>query len=47
MDYNVISLTDANATPSDEEHNATLTSMTTIFADVMDSEHLLGLIARS
>ena len=37
----------ANATLSDAEHNATLISMTTIFADVMDTNHLLGVIERS
>jgi ureidoacrylate peracid hydrolase len=47
MGYKVIFLTDANAALSDEEHNATLISMTAIFADVMDSERLLRLISRS
>ena len=47
MGYKVIFLTDANATLSDEEHNATLISMYTIFADVMDTQRLLGLIERS
>jgi ureidoacrylate peracid hydrolase len=47
MGYNVIFLTDANAALSDEEHNATLMSMTAIFADVMDSNRLVQLIARS
>jgi ureidoacrylate peracid hydrolase len=47
MGYNVIFLTDANATLSDEEHNATLISMTSIFADVMDTKRLLGLIEHS
>lgn len=47
MGYKVIFLTDANATLSDEEHNATLISMYTIFADVMDSDNLLTLIEHS
>ena len=47
MGYNVIFVSDANATLSDEEHNGTLMSMAAIFADVMDTKHLLGLIARS
>ena len=47
MGYKVIFLTDANATLSDEEHNATLISMYTIFADVMDSGRLLSLIETS
>ncbi|MFT4003163.1 MAG: cysteine hydrolase [Rhizobium sp.] len=47
MGYNVIFLTDANATLSDEEHNATLISMAAIFADVVDTCHLLALIDKS
>jgi ureidoacrylate peracid hydrolase len=47
MGYNVIFMTDANATLTDEEHNATLMSMSAIFADVMDTPYLLGLIERS
>lgn len=45
MGYKVIFLTDANATLSDEEHNATLISMYTIFADVMDSKRLIQLVS--
>jgi ureidoacrylate peracid hydrolase len=47
MGYKIIFVSDANATLSDEEHNATLISMTTIFADVMDTDHLLGVIEAS
>lgn len=47
MGYNVIFLTDANATLSDAEHNATLISMSAIFADVMDTPSLLALIGKS
>lgn len=47
MGYKVIFLTDANATLSDEEHNASLVSMCAIFADVMDTSRLLELIGRS
>lgn len=47
MGYKVIFLNDANATLSDEEHNATLISMYTIFADVMDTGYLLDLIGKS
>jgi ureidoacrylate peracid hydrolase len=47
MGYKIIFVSDANATLSDEEHNATLISMTTIFADVMDTNHLLGVIEAS
>ena len=47
MGYKIIFVSDANATLSDAEHNATLISMTTIFADVMDTRHLLGVIETS
>jgi ureidoacrylate peracid hydrolase len=47
MGYNVIFLTDANAALSDDEHNATLISMSAIFADVMDTRQLLDLIGKS
>ena len=47
MGYKVIFMTDANATLSDEEHNAALISMYTIFADVRDTDSLLGLIEKS
>lgn len=47
MGYNIIFMSDANATLSDEEHLGTLLSMYTIFADVMDTEYLLELIDKS
>ncbi|WP_375450373.1 cysteine hydrolase [uncultured Devosia sp.] len=47
MGYKVIFMSDANATLSDEEHLGTLISMYTIFADVMDTPYLLGLIDKS
>jgi ureidoacrylate peracid hydrolase len=47
MGYNVIFMTDANATLTDEEHNGTLLSMAAIFADVRDTPSLLGMIAKS
>lgn len=47
MGYKIIFVSDANATLSDAEHNATLISMTTIFADVMDTQHLLRVIGKS
>lgn len=47
MGYKIIFLTDGNATLSDEEHNATLLSMASIFADVMDTSELLSVIADS
>jgi ureidoacrylate peracid hydrolase len=47
MGYKIIFVLDANAALTDYEHNATLTSMAALFADVMSTEHLLGLIASS
>lgn len=47
MGYKIIFLSDANAALSDAEHNATLISMTTIFADVMSTTELLDVIAAS
>ncbi len=47
MGYNVIFVSDANATLTDEEHNGTLMSMSAIFADVMGANHLIGLIETS
>jgi len=47
MGYGIIFMSDGNAAITDAEHNATLGSMTAIFADVMDTPHLLGLIAKS
>lgn len=44
MGYKVIFVSDANATLSDEEHNATLISMYTIFADVMTTAELTALL---
>jgi LacI family transcriptional regulator len=47
MGYKIIFVSDANAALTDYEHNATLTSMAALFADVMDTSHLLNLIASS
>jgi len=47
MGYGIIFMTDGNAALSDAEHNGTLGSMTAIFADVMDTPHLLKLIGKS
>ena len=47
MGYNVIFMTDANATLTDEEHNGTLMSMYAIFADVRDTPSLLAMIEKS
>ncbi|MDR3472914.1 MAG: cysteine hydrolase [Devosia sp.] len=47
MNYKVIFVSDANAALTDAEHNGTLASMAAIFADVMDTRHLLGVVERS
>ena len=47
MGYNVIFITDGNAALSDEEHNATLISMSAIFADVLDTAHVRRLIEQA
>ena len=46
MGYNVIFVTDGNATLSDLEHNATLLSMNAIFADLKTAEEVVA-IARA
>jgi ureidoacrylate peracid hydrolase len=35
-------VSDGNATWTDEEHNATLSSIYSIFGDVMDTDYLIG-----
>lgn len=42
MNYRVVFLSDANATRTDEEHNATLANMIQVFADVAGTEEVLG-----
>jgi ureidoacrylate peracid hydrolase len=44
MNYKIIFVADGNATLSDAEHNATLSNMAAIFADVMTAEEVLGVI---
>jgi ureidoacrylate peracid hydrolase len=46
LNYKVIFLADANATHTDAEHNATLTAMANIFADVTTTDDLLGRLTR-
>jgi ureidoacrylate peracid hydrolase len=46
LNYKVIFVADANATHTDAEHNATLTAMANIFADVSMAEDLLARIAQ-
>ncbi|QEW23351.1 Peroxyureidoacrylate/ureidoacrylate amidohydrolase RutB (plasmid) [Paracoccaceae bacterium] len=43
MGYNIIFVTDGNATLTDEEHNATLLSMGAIFADLKTSAEVVAL----
>lgn len=47
MGYKIIFVSDGNAAITDAEHNGTLASMAAIFADVMDTEHLVQLIEKS
>ena len=44
LNYRVIFSTDANAALSDAEHNATLHNMAFVFADVMSSSEIEGLL---
>jgi ureidoacrylate peracid hydrolase len=44
MNYGIIFVTDGNGAFTDAEHNATLTSMAAIFADVMTTDEVLGAI---
>lgn len=44
MNYKTVFLSDANATRSDEEHNATLIAMIQIIADVMATDEAIELI---
>jgi ureidoacrylate peracid hydrolase len=46
LNYKVIFVADANATHTDAEHNATLTAMANIFADVAMTEDVVARIAR-
>ena len=47
MNYKVIFVADGNATFSDFEHNATLNNLLALFADVMTTEELIGVLGRS
>src|SRR5262245_45131602 len=44
LNYRTIVVSDANATVSDEAHNASLNALFTRFADVFSTEELLGLL---
>lgn len=45
MNYEVIFVSDANATITDEEHNATLGNLYVVYADVVPTGEVLSLIA--
>jgi ureidoacrylate peracid hydrolase len=47
MNYKIIFVADANAALTDEEHVATLSSMTAIFADVMPTEMVMEAIGKA
>ncbi len=42
LNFKTIMVSDANATRTDEEHNATLSTFLAIFGDVMDTDFLIG-----
>jgi ureidoacrylate peracid hydrolase len=45
MNYKVIFVSDATATHTDEEHNATLSNMVTQFADVMNTSEVVACLS--
>ena len=47
MNYKLIFVADANAAMSDAAHNGTLDNMCMLFADVMSTDEVLGVIKRS
>ena len=47
MNYKVIFVSDATATYSDEEHNASLGIITAMFADVMSTDEIVGVLAKN
>jgi ureidoacrylate peracid hydrolase len=46
MNYKVIFVADGNATSTDAEHNATLTNMVTLFADVMMADEVVRCLTK-
>jgi ureidoacrylate peracid hydrolase len=46
MNYKIIFVADGNAALTDAEHNATLSNMVAIFADVMTTEELISAIGK-
>jgi ureidoacrylate peracid hydrolase len=47
MNYNIIFVADGNATLTDAEHNATLSNMTALFADVMTTDEVVGILQKN
>jgi ureidoacrylate peracid hydrolase len=47
LNYRVFFMSDANATHTDAEHNATLNAMASFFADVSSTEEVVTLISQS
>ena len=47
MNYKVVFVSDANATRTDEEHNATLTAIVQVIGDVRTTDEVVGLINAS
>jgi ureidoacrylate peracid hydrolase len=47
MNYNIIFVADGNAAITDAEHNATLSSMTALFADVMTANEVVDVVTRN
>jgi len=47
LNYKVIFVSDANATFTDAEHNATLNNMCALFADVMSTQEAINVLRRS
>lgn len=47
MNYNIIFVADGNAALTDAEHNATLSNMTALFADVMRTEEVENVLNQS
>lgn len=47
LNYKVIFVSDGNATNNDDEHNATLGNMLAMFADVMSTDEVVGVIGKA
>ena len=47
LNYRIVFASDANATFTDAEHNATLHNMCSLFADVMSTDEIVAAIGRS